>query len=178
MLRSRYKPIKNTESPYFISTSVVNWIPVFGNPTIAEIVFESLKYLHNEKRITLHAYVLMENHLHLIVSSADLSAEIRSFKSFTARCCIDWYQRENKQWILKQLAVHKMKHKSGQAFQFWQEGFHPKLIQSEAMLLNKLVYIHNNPMERGYIDDPAAWKYSSYRNYMGLDAVLPVVKLC
>ena len=116
----------------------------------------------------------MENHLHLIVSSSELSAEIRKFKSFTARECINYYQQNNKQWVLKQLAFNKKAHKVNQVFQFWQEGFHPKLITSDEMLQNKLDYIHHNPVERGYIDDPAHWKYSSWRNFMQLEAVLDI----
>jgi hypothetical protein len=59
-------------------------------------------------------------------------------------------------------------------YQFWQEGSHPQLIQDDAMLFNKLEYIHENPVRRGYVDDPADWRYSSYRNYMELEAVLPI----
>ena len=119
----------------------------------------------------------MENHLHLIASSPNFSKEMKNFKSYTASRCIKWYQEKDRLWMLKQLRQYKKQHKTGQQFQFWQEGFHPKLIQTESMLKNKLEYIHNNPMERGYIDDPMHWRYSSYRNYMGEDGVLEVDKL-
>lgn len=177
MSRSRYTIVNNDTSPYFITSSVVNWMPLFSNPNIAEIIINSLQFLQNEKRIKLHAYVLMENHLHLIISSPKLSDEIRNFKSYTARQSIDWYQNNNKQWILKQLSFSKKPHKSDQAFQFWQEGFHPKLIQTEVMLNNKLDYIHHNPVKRGFVDKPEDWRYSSYRNFMGMEAVLPIEKL-
>ena len=42
------------------------------------------------------------------------------------------------------------------------------------MLQNKLDDIHYNPVKRGYIDDPAHWKYSSWRNFMQLEAVLDI----
>jgi hypothetical protein len=42
------------------------------------------------------------------------------------------------------------------------------------MFIQKLEYIHNNPVRRGYVDDPAHWRYSSYRNYMGLPSLLEV----
>lgn len=177
MPRSRYKIVTTDNSPYFISSSIVNWIPAFSNPAIANIILDSLSFLHKQQRLTLHAYVLMENHLHLIASSPNFSDEMRNFKSYTAGQCIKWYQEQNNQWMLKQLKQCKSLHKIGQSFQFWQEGFHPKLIQGEAMLRNKLEYIHNNPIQRGYIDDPLHWRYSSYRNYMGEDGVLAVDKL-
>jgi putative transposase len=45
---------------------------------------------------------------------------------------------------------------------------------NEEMFRQKLDYIHNNPVRRGYVDDPAYWRYSSYRNYMGLSGLLEV----
>jgi REP element-mobilizing transposase RayT len=177
MPRSRYKIITKDNSPYFISSSIVNWIPAFSNPAIANIILDSLSFLHKKQRLTLHAYVLMENHLHLIASSPNFSAEMRNFKSYTASQSIKWYQEQNKLWMLKQLHQYKIGRKTGQQFQFWQEGFHPKLIQNELMLRNKLEYIHNNPLKRRYVDDPAHWRYSSYRNYIGESGVLPIDKL-
>ena len=182
MPRSRYKIVTTDNSPYFITSSTVNWIPAFSSPAIANIILDSLSFLHQQQRLTLHAYVLMENHLHLIASSPNFSAEMRNFKSYTAGRCIKYYQEKNNQWMLAQLKRCKNQYKIGQTFQFWQEGFHPKLIMNEAILRNKLEYIHNNPIERGYVDDPAHWRYSSYRNYfcengMGEGAVLAVDKL-
>ena len=42
------------------------------------------------------------------------------------------------------------------------------------MLLEKLEYIHDNPVKRGYVDKPEHWRYSSARNYLGGDALIPV----
>jgi hypothetical protein len=42
------------------------------------------------------------------------------------------------------------------------------------MFRQKLDYIHNNPVRRGYVDDPSHWRYSSYRNYIGLPNLLEV----
>jgi len=177
MPRSRYKVVTKDHSPYFITSSTVSWLPLFGNPIIANIIFDSLRFLQNKKSLSIHAYVLMENHIHLIVSSPTLEEEIRKFKSFTARTCIDWYQKNNKQWILEQLAFNKKAHKVNQKYQFWQEGYHPKLIINEAILTNKLEYIHHNPVARGYVDDPAHWRYSSWRNFMQLESILDIDKL-
>ena len=177
MGKSRYKIVMQGEIPYFLTCTVIEWIPVFGNPAIAGIIIDSLRFLHEQRRMTLHAYVIMENHLHLIASATDLSKEIGDFKSFTARACIKWFEEHERKWILKKLHFHKAPHKTGQEFQFWQEGSHPQCVQNEAMLQNKLEYIHNNPIERGYVDEPGHWRYSSYRNYLGLDAILPVSPL-
>ena len=43
------------------------------------------------------------------------------------------------------------------------------------MMVQKLDYMHNNPVERGYVDEPAHWRYSSARNYLGLPGLIQVI---
>ena len=69
--------------------------------------------------------------------------------------------------LLEQLEYFKLRHKVDQHYQLWQEGSQPKEIKDDAMLLQKLEYMHNNPVKRGYVDDPVHWRYSSARNYAG-----------
>ena len=116
----------------------------------------------------------MENHLHMIASSSSLSKEIANFKSFTARSIIDSLKVDKSEHLLKQLKFHKRLHKTTQDYQFWQEGSHPQGITTEDMFLQKLEYIHNNPVRRGYVDEPAHWRYSSCRDYMGKPGILNV----
>ena len=56
-----------------------------------------------------------------------------------------------------------------------QEGSRPRQIINIEMMQQKLEYIHNNPVERGYVDDPLHWRYSSARNYAGQPALVDVV---
>ncbi|MFO0173334.1 MAG: REP-associated tyrosine transposase, partial [Aphanizomenon sp.] len=153
---------------------LVNWMPLFGNMEIVQIIIDSLNFLQCQQRLKLYGYVIMENHLHLIAAAANLSKEIGNFKSFTARSIIDLLEKNNANYILNQLEFHKLKHKIKQEYQLWQEGFHPQEIANEEMFIQKLEYIHNNPVRRGYVDDPAHWRYSSYRNYMELPSLLEV----
>ncbi|WP_373536650.1 transposase [Microcoleus sp.] len=174
MGRSRYKVIYSENQPHFVTCTIINWIPVFIQPEIVQIVLNSLSFMQREKRLALHGYVLMENHLHLIVTSSELSTQMRNFKSFTARSIIDLLEKNKTTNILDQLEFYKKLHKKNQKYQLWQEGFHPQAILNEEMLLQKLEYIHNNPVRRGYVDDPACWRYSSYRNYLDRDGLLVV----
>ena len=56
----------------------------------------------------------------------------------------------------------------------WQEGLQPKLIQNDATMISKINYIHHNPVKRGYVDEAIHWRYSSARNYEGVNALLEV----
>jgi REP element-mobilizing transposase RayT len=173
MSRTRYQ-IYDNQAPHFLTCTVVNWLPLFSSPAIVDILYASWRFLQAQKRLTLYSYVIMENHLHLTASSPDLSKEIADFKSFTARKIIDYLKNEKAQDVLAQLAQGKVDHKQDRAYQVWQEGSHPQLIQDEVMMRQKIEYIHNNPVKRGYVDDPTHWRYSSARNYAGLPGLLEV----
>jgi putative transposase len=176
MGRSRYQVISS--QPHFLTCSTVEWIPLFSHPQLATILLESLQFLQDQQRMAIYSYVIMENHLHMIASAEDLSRQVRAFKSFTARSMVDWLRSNNPNgYWLKRLAAAKLAHKTGQHYQIWQEGSHPQVITSEDMMRQKVEYIHNNPVKRGYVDDPAHWRYSSCRDYEGEPGLLPITVL-
>ena len=173
MARSRFV-FQEANAPHFLTLTVVSWLPVVSNPQLVTILFESLRFLQKNGSITVYGYVILENHLHMIASAENLGREIGRFKSFTARKIIDHLKEHQANDILKQLSYYKLQHKSDRDYQLWQEGSHPKKIQGEKMMRQKIEYIHNNPVKRGYVDDPAHWRYSSARNYEGLASLLDV----
>lgn len=87
MARTRYK-IYNNDQPHFLTMTIVEWIPLFMDKEIVSIILNSLKYIQQERGVTLYAYVVMENHLHMVASGISLNKTIKEFKSFTARCII------------------------------------------------------------------------------------------
>ena len=162
------------DRPHFLTCTVVDWLPMFCSPPIVQIILDSWAYLQANGRLVIYAYVIMVNHLHLVASATDLSKEMASFKSFTARQIIDYLEDNDAHRVLDQLAWHKQRHKKDREYQLWQEGSHPQLIQGEAMVRQKVAYIHDNPVKRGYVDDPTHWRYSSARNYAGQPGLLDV----
>ena len=115
--------------------------------------------------MTLLGYVILENHLHFIAAADDLSKEVGDFKSFTAKQLIALLKRTGAETLLEQLEYYKLRHKVDLDYQLWQEGSQPKEITSDEMMWQKLEYMHNNPLKRGYVDEPVHWRYSSARNY-------------
>ncbi len=173
MTRTRYK-IYETEYPYFLTCTVIGWVPIFTRAETVDIVLESWRFLEANDRITLFGYVILENHLHWIASADDLTEQVAEFKSFTARKIIDYLEEKNVKQILGQLGRLKAKHKTDRSYQLWQEGSHPQMIQCDEMMYQKLEYIHNNPVVRGYVDDPTHWRRSSAKNYAGQSGLIPV----
>ncbi len=173
MGRNRFKIFENSY-PYFVTSTIIEWMPLFGNKKIAEIIIDSLKFLQSNSRIEIFGFVIMENHLHLITQADDLVKEIGDFKSFTAREIIEYLKGHHYQEILNKLEYFKLSHKTDRKYQFWQEGFHPEQIFSREMMSEKLNYIHNNPIRRGYVEEAIHWNYSSSSNYAGLSGLLTV----
>ena len=175
MGRSRYK-FADPRLPHFMTCTVLHWIPVFTRPDTTNILIDSLRYLQTNDGLRVYTYVVLENHLHLVAQSADISRTMARFKAHTAKQLIAWLSEHNVWRILEQLAFYKKAHKADRAYQFWQEGVHPECIEGLEMLRQKVEYIHRNPVERGYVDRPEHWRYSSARNYMGSEGVLEVFR--
>jgi len=173
MGRSRYKVLPDAKT-YFATCAIVNWLPLFSQPELAQVVLNSLQFLHEEARLVLHAYVVMENHMHLIGSSADFSKEIKNFKSYTARSIVDLLHQNGPSFYLDQLKRLKRRHKKDQIYQVWQEGFHPQAILNEHILREKIEYVHHNPVRRDYVEYPEQWRYSSAAQYAGSPGLVPI----
>ncbi len=176
MGRSRFTFYEPTV-PYFITCTTVNWLPVFNNPGIVDILFDSLTFLQQHKSLAVWAYVVMDNHLHLIISSPDASKQIGDFKLFTARAIIDYLKEKKAVMLLRMLAFYKLKHRQDRSYQVWQEGFHPEMIVDTTMLSQKIEYIHANPVEKRFVALPEHWLYSSARNVAGLSSFLQIPSL-
>lgn len=164
-MRSRYK-ITDKNGIYFMTSTIIEWIPVFTHQPYFNTVTQSLTFCRKEKGLQLFGYVILDNHLHLIAAGPDLGRIITDFKKFTARSVIEQLQKDNKAWLLNQLAYYKKQYKITSSHQVWQEGYHPQLVFSSEMLLQKMEYIHNNPVRRGYVSQAEHWLYSSARNYI------------
>lgn len=174
MTRSRYR-IFEAEYPYFLTSTIVGWLPVFTRNEAAEIIFDAWRFAQRERDLQLFGYVILENHLHWIASAPELPRVVQAFKSYTAHQIVELLERRAAVTLLRQLRFNKLSHKTDSEYQVWQEGNHPEQIHNDEMMLQKLEYTHNNPLERGYVDDPTHWRRSSARNYAGQPGLIDVV---
>ena len=164
-MRSRYKFLTDNDF-YFITITTVEWIPIFTRAKYCDMFIESLRYCRQNKPMKTHAFVLLDNHAHMVVSGKNLSKVFKEFKSFTAREVIRLARFEDRVWLLNQLSFWKKKYKTDSDHQVWQEGVHPQLIANEKMLRQKIEYIHDNPVKAGLVEKPEHWVYSSASNYI------------
>ncbi|MFH1366694.1 MAG: transposase [Patescibacteria group bacterium] len=157
------------EQCYFLTTNVLNKLWVFGHfkntiyvPAIqlCDVIINDLNFYRQKFQFQLHGYVIMPNHLHLILtigSIGNVSEIMRDFKGHTS------YE------------INKLlKNKSG----FWQEDFYEHTIRNEQDFAEKMNYIHNNPVKSNFVKNPADFKYSSFRNYyLNDDSVIKIDKI-
>ncbi|GFO62977.1 transposase [Geomonas paludis] len=163
-MRSRYKA-SDGSSTHFVTSTIVEWIPLFTSARYCGIVTDSLCFCRERKGLQLHAYVIMDNHVHLVVTAPDVTVFMRDFKSFTGKKIIELLDAEKKNWLLGRLEFFKKEYKTESQHQVWQEGFHPQVISFEEMYRQKLDYVHSNPVRRGLVSSPEHWVYSSASNY-------------
>jgi REP element-mobilizing transposase RayT len=175
-MRDRYK-ITQKDGIHFLTSTIVEFLPVFTSSVYFQIIIESFKHCQRQKGLKIFGYVIMDNHFHLVAAAEDLSAAIGALRRFTATAIINQLKTDNRNWLLSELAFYKKKHKVDSDYQVWQEGLHPILIQSQEMLNQKIEYGHFNPIRRGLVDLPEQWRYSSARNYLGDHSIIRIDEL-
>jgi REP element-mobilizing transposase RayT len=121
MTRSRYR-IYETHYPYFVTCTIVGWLPVFTRPQTRDIIYDCWNWFAARDRLQIYAYVILENHLHAIVSGERLSKDLGIFKSYTARQILDHLKQQRATRLLEQLRWEKAAHKVDRQYQVWQEG--------------------------------------------------------
>ncbi|MGM0587290.1 MAG: REP-associated tyrosine transposase [Bacteroidota bacterium] len=172
MKRYKYQ-IYDEEYPYFLTCSLHRRESLFSDPELAEIILQSLEFQQAERGLKLYAYVIMHNHLHLIAQSTDLASKLRKLKSYTARRMVDSLRVRNRSYLLRNLRLPANRG-DGTAYRIWQKGFHPKQIGSHEIMLQKLAYIHDNPVKAGFVAKAEHWRYSSAGNYQGQSGLIPI----
>ena len=132
-MRTRYT-IREPGVPYFITCTVVKWLPIFTRKPYLDILIDALRFCRQHKGLKIYAYAILDNHLHLVAAGDKLADTIRDFKSYTAKRLIARLEQDQKTWVLNQLQYYKQPTKTQSDYQVWQEGFHPQQIVSEEML--------------------------------------------
>jgi putative transposase len=159
--------IKDQFATHFITCTVQQWVDVFTRKDYVDILLDSIRFCQTNKGLQVFAWVIMSNHIHLIVKSnkEPLSDIIRDFKKFTASKIVNAIatnpKESRKSWLLWLL-------KKDESVTFWQEGYHGEHIYSNDFLQTKIKYIHMNPVRAGIVEKEEEYLYSSCGNLYGI----------
>ncbi len=170
---SRKYKFGDSDKLYFISFAVVNWIDVFVRKEYKDVVIESWKYCREKKGLEIYGWVIMPSHIHMIISSEenkleDIIRDMKSHTSTTMRKQITENATESRrEWMLWMMERAGKKNGNNNDWQFWQQHNKPIQLLNDEMFHQKLTYIHNNPVEAGFVEKAEDWLYSSAGNFYG-----------
>ncbi|MEQ9289303.1 MAG: transposase [Cyclobacteriaceae bacterium] len=179
---SAYK-FNDPEGIYFVTFTVVEWVDVFTRSEYKHIVLESLRYCQKEKGLEIYGWVIMSNHLHLIISRAAsgqaLSDIVRDLKKYTSSKIIEAIEKNKhesrRNWMLWIFSSAGKKNRNNTNYQFWKQDNHAEHLISNKFMDQKLNYIHMNTVNADMVDEPEEYRYSSARDYSGKKGLLLVV---
>ncbi|MCJ8165500.1 transposase [Pontibacter sp. E15-1] len=180
---SRNYKIRDQSKLHFISFATVYWIDVFTRPIYKEIVVDSLNYCIKHKGLEVYAWCIMSNHIHLIIGSEtdNQSGIIRDLKKYTSKTILkaiaDNPQESRKDWMLWMFERAGKQNTNNKTYQFWQQHNQPIELNSNFLLEQKVEYIHNNPIEAGFVRDPQDYPYSSALDYTGEKGKVNIILL-
>jgi putative transposase len=153
---------------YYITTVIYNRIPIFTRPSFIIPLFDSLNFYRYKQDFKLLGYVVMPDHIHLIIwpfGESTVSDIMRDYKEFTSKRIIRQAEVERiEEWVT---AFQQAGQETGRSTnKVWQDSYWDTNVYTERFLRQKLNYMHRNPVRAGLVEYPEDYVYSSYRNYV------------
>jgi putative transposase len=131
-----------SDQTFFVSAALKDRRPLFADEHAAKAVLDSWQFFRRRGEIELYGFVIMPDHVHLILRvnpPLTVSAFMRRFKDFVAH-------------TLAQGPI-------------WDKGYWSEIITSESMLIQKIEYMHGNPVQRGLAREIQDYPWSSAVDY-------------
>ena len=154
------------EETYFITFTINNWIPIFRSfPMTINFIYSSLSYLTENKNVIVYAFVIMEDHMHIIWKNLipeQNNTIINKFKKFTGKQILNYCN----QYHAEVCGITQSKRKD-RKMQFWKLKSKSIKVQNKEDYQNIKEYIHNNPTkgEYKYCVLPYEYEHSSSLAY-------------
>ncbi|MCE1202976.1 MAG: transposase [Bacteroidia bacterium] len=164
----------NPEGVYFVSFSVVKWLPVFENRAYVDILIDTLHFSQQYKGLEIFAYCIMPDHLHLVFRSKAEQKPgllLGDFKRFTSkkivRSIMEHHESSQREYYLDQFILAGRRSSNVEKYQFWNHTNHPVELWSNKFIKQKINYVHNNPVKAGLVEKPEDYLLSSAIDYAG-----------
>ena len=133
---------RHTGNFHFLTFSCFHRLPYLGSAAARDLFLDALERTRLRYRFVVAGYVVMPEHVHLLVGEpekGDVSATIHALKlSVSMRCA---------------------------ARPFWLTRYYDFLVHNDEKRIEKLRYMHRNPVVRGLVEKPEDWPWSSFRHY-------------
>jgi putative transposase len=132
------------EYPYMTTTVTINRKPIFKNENAANILLEAIWFGKRQNWYHLLSFVIMYDHFHLIMvpNRKNISQCMKSLKGYSAR---------------------RINSALGDRGSIWQSGFYDYILDSEEKISSRILYVEENPVRKGIVENAEDYEYSSAR---------------
>jgi REP element-mobilizing transposase RayT len=152
-------PGYSKDPPEFLTVTCLEWKYLLQDNRFKDILIESMSFLNEANRVSIYAFVIMSNHFHLILQilgNHKKSDVQRDFLKYTSQQILKILRNEKTQ-IRDELVVNAKDRK----FQVWERNSLGIPLPSHGVFLQKMKYIHCNPVKAGLCKYPEEYAYSS-----------------
>jgi len=148
------KRFQQTRNLHFITFSCYQRAPLLGTPEARRVFEQTLEKVRQWYALYVTGYVVMPEHVHLLISEPE-----RGNLAIVIQ-------------MLKQITAHQLK---ATADAFWLARYYDFNVWSESRVVEKLRYMHRNPVKRDLVEHPGDWEWSSFRHYLsGVEGVIEI----
>jgi putative transposase len=144
---------------HFITCSCYRRQPILGTPRRRDLFLKTLEQVRQRYRFVVVGYVVMPEHFHLLVTEPDRGTPSTVMQVRKQRFARRLHRRTRRSGSPSRLWVEET------VEQVWQERFYDFNVWSEKKEIEKLRYMHRNPVKRGLVAEPDQWRWSSFRSY-------------
>lgn len=156
----------NNNPIQFFTATILLWQKLLKHDKYKQIIIDSLTFLVKEQRVKIYGFVIMENHIHIIWQGTTLYSLKHtqlSFMKYTAQQIkfdLEKYHPD----VLPYFIIDAKDRK----YQFWERNALSIDIMSSEVLIQKLNYIHKNPVKANLCSTETDYLYSSTKHYMSM----------
>ena len=129
---------------HFVTFSCSRRRPFLATPTARNIFELSLETMRVRYGFVVLGYVVMPEHVHLLVSEPEKTSLSKAIQALKLSVPVQRNERP-----------------------FWQHRYYDFNVFTDRKRVEKLQYIHRNPVARGLVEEPEQWPWSSFRHYFG-----------
>lgn len=175
--------IVNQNLPHFITMTVVEWVDIFTRKDYKIIIVDALNYCIQNKGLEVFAWVIMSNHVHLIVRAKEgkiLSHILRDLKKFTSKeivLTITTIAESRRDWLLNRFSFEAKRTGRAKYYKVWRDANHAVCLENTEWILQRLNYIHQNPVRQMIVSNCEEYIFSSAIDYAGGKGLVIVTKV-
>ena len=143
----RLKRYHHSQQSHFLTFSCYQRQPHLRTEEMRDLVVAALEHAQLTFRFRVYGFVVMPEHVHLLISEPVRATVAQAMQS------------------LKISSARRAAERAGKSFSLWQTRYYDRNLRDDKEFVEKLRYVHRNPVKRGLCARPEEWRWSSFRHY-------------